>query len=283
MNPKYPIFIISKGRWQSNLTANALEEMGVPYALVVEPNEVELYAKNIASRHLIVTPSNLSELGMGSIPVRSLVWEMAKYLKVERYWLMDDNIRGFERLNRNKRSKVLTGSIFRASEDFVDRYVNVALAGFEYRNFAGGARRKKPPFRLNTRVYSCTLIKTDMPYRWRGRYNEDTDLSLRVLKDGWATVLFQCFLQNKVASMTMKGGNTDTIYNTGDNRKEFAESLVQQHPDIVKVVWRYNRWHHEVNYKPFLNNALIRNNNVSIGSNQVNEYGMKLVNATEVK
>ena len=58
----------------------------------------------------------------------------------------------------------------------------------------------------------------------------------------------------------MKGGNTDTIYAETNNRKEFAESLKEQHPDLVNVVWRYNRWHHEVNYEPFKKNKLIKNN-----------------------
>jgi len=56
----------------------------------------------------------------------------------------------------------------------------------------------------------------------------------------------------------MKGGNTDTIYAETNNRKEFAESLQQQHPDVVKVVWRFNRWHHEVNYNKFKNNQLTK-------------------------
>ena len=56
----------------------------------------------------------------------------------------------------------------------------------------------------------------------------------------------------------MKGGNTDTIYNTGDNRREFAESLAQQHPDVAKVVFRYGRWHHDVDYRRFKINKLTR-------------------------
>jgi hypothetical protein len=56
--------------------------------------------------------------------------------------------------------------------------------------------------------------------------------------------------------MKMKGGNTDEVYGDTNNRKEFAESLQEQHPDVVKVVWRFDRWHHEVNYKSFRNNVL---------------------------
>jgi len=38
-------------------------------------------------------------------------------------------------------------------------------------------------FRTAARVMRCILIDNACRHRWRGRYNEDTDLSLRVLKD----------------------------------------------------------------------------------------------------
>ena len=198
MNPSYPVYIISKGRWHDNrrLTSKSLEEMNVPYHIVVEPQEYDNYAKVIDRKKILILP--FSNLNQGGIPARNWVWEHSLKLGSKRHWILDDNIRGFERLNRNQRGKVTSGTIFKASEDFVDRYENVAFAGFEYRNFAGGARRKKGAFRVNTRIYSCILVNNSLPFRWRGRYNEDTDISLRALKAGWCTILFQCFLQNKV-------------------------------------------------------------------------------------
>jgi hypothetical protein len=118
------------------------------------------------------------------------------------------------------------------------------------------------------------LIKNDIPYRWRGRYNEDTDLSLRVLKDGWCTVLFNAFLAGKVTTMRMTGGNTDELYQD-DGRKKMAEELVEQHPDVAKVVWKFNRWHHQVDYSSFKKNELIRKDNQTIPSG-INNYGMVL-------
>jgi hypothetical protein len=47
---------------------------------------------------------------------------------------------------------------------------------------------KGPPFYLNRRVYSITLVNNKTPYRWRGRYNEDTDLCLQVLSNDWCTI-----------------------------------------------------------------------------------------------
>lgn len=274
MATRYPIYVISKGRWESRYTVKSLEKMRTPYKVVVEPSELIYYVSVIDTDKLLVLDSDLSALGLGSVPVRNWVWEHAINGGHKRHWLLDDNINGFERLNRNQRGRVYSDAMFRAAEDFVDRYKNVAFAGFEYRQFCGGARRKKPPFRLNGRVYSCTLINNNVPYRWRGKYNEDTDICLRALKDGWVTVSFNCFLQNKIKTMELKGGNTDTIYDTDDDRREFAESLRRQHPDVVKVVWRYGRWHHEVNYDKFADNKLVYKDGYVKPKNKINNYGM---------
>ena len=55
--------------------------------------------------------------------------------------------------------------------------------------------------------------------------------------------------------MTMKGGNTDELYQ-GDGRLKMAQSLQQQHPDVVKIGWKWGRWQHIVDYHPFKNNKL---------------------------
>lgn len=278
MNPKYPIYIISKGRHESRLTSKALESMKCPYRIVIEPQEFDLYASVIDKSKILVLP--FSNLGQGSIPARNWVWQHSMDEGHERHWILDDNIDGFIRLNKNRKIKVDSGVTFKCIEDFVDRYENVAMAGMDYRYFAP-ERVRMAPFVLNTRIYSCILLKNDLPHRWRGRYNEDTDLSIRFLKDGYPTVLFKAFLCNKVGTLKMSGGNTDTIYNTGDNRREFADSLAEQHPDVAKVVWRYERWHHEVNYEPFKKNELILKKDIVIPEG-VNNYGMKLIRIADV-
>ena len=72
----------------------------------------------------------------------------------------------------------------------------------------------------------------------------------------------------------MRGGNTDTIYNTGDNRRGFADSLKLRHPELVDVVYKFNRWHHNVNYKPFSNIKLKLKPNINV-PNKSNNYGMR--------
>lgn len=271
--PKYPIYIISKGRAESRLTSKALDEMNVHYFIVIEPQEYKEYSKYIDESQILVLP--FSNLDKGSIPARNFVFEDSIKRGFKRHWILDDNIGGFIRLNRNRKIKVNSPVFFKIIEDFVDRYENIALAGPDYRYFAP-ERETKEPFILNTRVYSCILIDNSIPFRWRGKYNEDTDLSLRVLKAGYCTILFKAFLCNKVGTLKMKGGNTDNVYIDNDKRLKFAQSLMKQHPDVTKIVQRYNRFHHEVDYRSFNKNKLKRKENLNL-KNEVNNYGLRLI------
>lgn len=269
---------MSKSRWESRKTARSLDAIKLDYRIVVEPQEHDQYAAVIDPKKILVLP--FSNLGQGSIPARNWIWEHSISVGAKRFWQLDDNILHFYRLNNNKKTAVTNGAIFRAAEDFVDRYENVALAGFNYQWLAK-ATDKVPPFYLNTRIYSCILIDNTIPFRFRGRYNEDTALSLDVMKAGLCTVLFNAFLCGKTSTMTMKGGNTDELYQD-DGRLKMAQSLREQHPDVVRVVKKFKRWQHHVDYRPFKKNKLILRADAVV-SNNANEYGMVLRDLQKTK
>ena len=94
VNPKYPVYIISKGRWESRLTSKALEEMNVPYYIVVEPQEYDNYPEVINPKKILVLP--FRNLGQGSIPARNWVWAHSLSINAKRHWILDDNIRSFK-------------------------------------------------------------------------------------------------------------------------------------------------------------------------------------------
>lgn len=252
MNPRFPIYIISKGRWELRLTAKALDKLNVPFYIVIEPQELDNYAAVIDRQKILVLP--FSNLGYGSIPARNWIWNHSVSEGHERHWILDDNIRWFARVHNNRKLRVTSGVCFKVVEDLAERYENVALAGLQYEMFTP-ALQKFRPLIINTRIYSCILILNRIPYRWRGRYNEDTDLSLQVLKGGWCTLLTNAFVCKKVSTMKMKGGNTDELYAL-DGRLKMAQSLQQQHPDVVKIIRRFGRWQHLVNFRPFKRNQL---------------------------
>lgn len=285
MNPNYPVYIVSKGRHESRLTSKALEDMKVPYHIIVERQEYEDYCSVIDPLKVLILPSfyldeydTCDDLGrtksVGPGAARNYAWDLAYHSGHKRHWVLDDNFDAFHRLNRNIKAEVTSGTIFKAAEDFVDRYTNVPIAGFNYYSFCKSTDAV-PPLVLNTRIYSCLLIENAAPYRWRGRYNEDTDLSLRVLKDGFCTIQFNAFLCGKVTTQRMRGGNTDDFYAIEGTLAK-SQMLADLHPDVASVVWRFNRWHHHVDYRPFKRNKLIRRPDLQI-VDRINNYGMKLV------
>jgi hypothetical protein len=239
---RYPVYVISKGRHEHCLTAKFLISDGTPFSLVVEPQEEAQYAQVFGKERLRVLP--FSNLGQGSIPARNWVWEDAKAQGFARHWILDDNIYCVKRRYQGKRIPCDSGAAFAAVEDFIDRFENVAVAGLNYQmNLPDG--KAWPAFYRNVHVYSCLLIQNSLPYRWRGRYNEDTDLCLQVLSGGWCTVLVNAFLVFKVTTMQMKGGNTEELYQ-GDGRLKMARALERMWPGVVETRRRFGRPQHYV-------------------------------------
>lgn len=301
--PQFPLYIPSKGRSEYMITSTALSKMGVPHYIIVEPQEVDKYIAAVRDRNLLTTvlPLDMSykdkyelcdDLGLskstGSGPARNFGWDHSVSLGFSHHWMMDDNIRSFRRNNYNERVKLASGVGFRVMEDFSLRYTNLGMCGPNYMMFSPD-NRKTRPFIMNTRIYSCNLIRNDIPFRWRGRYNEDTILSLDMLKAGWCTVLFYAFLQEKMVTQALKGGNTTELYLSKENTikkkgQAYADEgtldkskmLCRVHPDVSKIKWKFGRWHHHVDYKVFKNLKLIRKPGVEL-SPATNDYGMTLV------
>ena len=72
----------------------------------------------------------------------------------------------------------------------------------------------------------------------------------------------------------MSGGNTEEFYEH-EGTKPKSQMIQKLHPDVAKVVWRFNRWHHEVNYRPFKRNKLIYVSGFKMPVG-VDNYGMRI-------
>jgi hypothetical protein len=235
--PKYPIFIPSCGRYDTCMTAKFLIRDGVPFKLVVEPREHEQYAERFGAENILQLPWN----NAGLPAARNWIMETALAMGAPRHWQIDDNISCIKyRYKANYRIKCDAGAALHITEDFVDRYENVPLAGLNYTTFAP-RNQKAPPFRVNCHVYSCVLLDSTMPFRFRIYKNEDVDMCLQVLAAGQCTVAMNVFLAEKMATMTVKGGCTETYLS--DGRLLQSDLLRRTWPRLVRVVRRFNRPH----------------------------------------
>lgn len=292
--PRHPVYIISKSRFERRPTSDALCKMKVPHYIVVEEHQYEDYKSRVDPEFVTVLIldkkyqdeyDTFDDLGYqkskGPGAARNFAWEHSISIGATHHWVLDDNATHFQRMWRDKRPQCWSPAILRAMEDHMERYDNVYIAGPNYSFFAV-PHYPLTPIVFNTRIYSFLLIRNDIvdnegkPYRWRGRYNEDTDLSLRVLKDGHATMQYNAFLANKMPTQVLKGGNTEAFYSSEGTRPK-SEMLVKMHPDVAEVVWKTNRWHHYVDYTPFKSNPLGLKPEYQNLPDEPNEYGMRLV------
>ena len=78
----------------------------------------------------------------------------------------------------------------------------------------------------------------------------------------------------KMPTQHVKGGNTKEFY---DKEGTFFKSLMQvnMHPDVSRMVWRFGRCHHYVDYTPFKKNILIKRDDLKVKPG-INNYGMVL-------
>ena len=293
---RYPIYVISKGRAEKCYTSRFLTQMEVKHFVVCEPSEYADYKAHVENQYATLLQLDMSykdrydtcddvgpEFPKGSGPARNFVWDDSVKRGAKWHWIMDDNAtEGFHWFWHNVKVKCRTGALLAACEDFVDRYENIGQFGLNYKMFVT-MDAYHAPFTMNTRIYSCILNRNDIvgkdgkPYRWRARFNEDTDLSLRILKDGWCTVLANWALFGKSTTMKVKGGNTTSIYVNGT--KEKSEMIARLHPDVAKVVWKFHRWHHEVDYSVFKQELKLKEGVVPVPGE--NNYGMRVINTQE--
>ncbi len=131
--------------------------------------------------------------------------------------------------------------------------------------------------------HNCTLVSHAMPYIWRGKMNEDTDLCLQALVNGWTTILVNAFMANKMATMKLTGGNSNELYGMGESgtdtrgRYEMARSLEERWPGLVKTGRRFGRYQHTVNWGAFKTPL----SPAAAPSVEIDEYGLKLRAKTE--
>lgn len=222
------------------MTAVCFLKDGIDFKFVVEPQEEEAYKSRFGEEYILVLPEN----NQGLIYSRNWIKDHSLSLGAERHWQIDDNIRAFYRMHYGKRLYCDPSIALRVVEDFSDRYTNVGLSGLNYVMFAP-ENTVLPPFRLNAHVYSCTLFNNSLPHRFRPPANEDVDMCLQVIADGYCTVQINAFLAEKRATMKVRGGQTDAAYQ-GDGRLFMARSLERVWPGVVETKRRFNRPQHVV-------------------------------------
>ena len=256
-----PIFIPSRHRSHIAGTAKVLEKVGVTdFRFIVESDDVAAYSNRFGKERVVELDRRYQEeyetcddrglsLPVGPGAPRNMAWDIAVSEGAGWHWVLDDNLRNqLYRYGQDGFTVVRDGTRwFQELEALITSFSNVVMGGPHCESFVSHRHANVRRFVINSRIYSFNLIKNDLPFRWRGRWNEDTILSLDILKAGFATVLSREFLMKKTATQLSKGGNTEAFYKHGTGPKSRMLKIV--YPEFVDVVMRYNRIHHYVNYR----------------------------------
>ena len=280
---KYPVYIVSKGRYENPITANCFIRDGVDFKIVVEPQEYKEYCKSVGEKYVLQLP--FANLGFGSYPARNFCWEHSQKEKHKRHWVFDDNISKFRRITQGKKIECNAKKAIEILEEFTDRYENIAITGFNYTSFVVPGTSDNIPFRLNVHAYSAMLIKNNMPYKWRLKYNEDVDICLQVLHNKLCTVLFNAFTVDKTSTTAkMKGGNQTELYKGNAYEKKFLKtrSLEEVWPQYVQTKIRYDRPHHIINWMQF-KHPLKRRKDIDWEKIKNKKQDIKLKKLTKIK
>lgn len=256
----FPVYIPTRGRAQRQMTANALLELGIKPYLVVEDAEADEYARHNPECHVVVWPKRyLDEYEktpeLDPHPTtgaaHNYAWDHSREAGYSHHWIMDDNIRGFLIKHKGRRAHLGNAKALHWPEEFIQKWKNLAGLSLAMSQFMNGKT-----LMLNTRLYCATLYRNDLHeygIRWRRGLNDDTIVSLDILKTGyWCTAELRAIGILKMGTSRkarLSGGMTD-FYAQGGFIKKSAE-LVRLHPEYCRTVVKFNRVHHTVDFSSF--------------------------------
>lgn len=233
---KYPVYIPSKGRSESCLTADILQSENIDFNIVVEPQDADGYIDIYGADKCLIMEHN----DYGIAYARNWIKKHSTDRGEGFHWQIDDNIKSFRVRRNNKNQKIEAGYCLTEVERYNDAHCNIGISGLCHTAFAFS---HKTDYGFNKQVYSCVLVRNELPLWWRDGLVEDTDYSLQVLTLGdnnWCTVLFHRLLIEKAKTMSMKGGNTEIEYSE-NGRLIRSLGLQKQWPGAFKISKQYGR------------------------------------------
>ena len=172
---RYPIYIPSRGRPHC-ITPITLK--GMPFKIMVEPQEEEAYAGVHGADQVITLP----EAGKGLAYSRTMIKRYSQEQGEAKHWQLDDDLTGYLVWRNGGREKIPPDDCFTYCETFVDRYTNIGVAGMMHSLFG---YQPTAPFKLNVQCPTSVLVDNSYPFEWRTRVHQDTDYALQVLVGGY--------------------------------------------------------------------------------------------------
>lgn len=218
----FNIYIPSKGRANRCFTAICLKANGIPFKIVVEPQDYEDYLKEYSKEELVTLDANNKGLSYS----RNFIKRYSLSKGEERHWQLDDDISYFVKRENDKNSKINPINIFNEIEEDTLKYKNVKVSGLRDVVFAW---TQKVDRSVNKLIASAFLVENDTTINWSDNMIEDIDYCIQVLERGYCTLIYNRLAYQK------KPNNKDLGGQAGFNYERLNINLVNKYPNYFKL------------------------------------------------
>lgn len=268
----FAAFILSHGRADNMLTLNALKECGYTgkwYIIIDNEDEQgELYKERFGSEHVIVfdkleeskkcdtcdTPFAKRNVILFA---RNASFGIAKDLGLDYFIELDDDYTTFRYRyieGGSLKTSYVTDmdSVMEAMLDFLDESGSLTVAMSQTGDFIGGVGccMLRDGHYLHRKAMNSFFCRTDRPFKFIGRVNEDVNTYLTLGSRGNLFFTFAQMSLNQAATQQSKGGMTTTYLDQGTYTKTFYTVMMMPSCTKVSIIgYRDFRMHHCVDWE----------------------------------
>lgn len=267
LKSKFAVFILSHGRAENVITVKTLRDRGYTgdiYIIIDDEDEQGAKYKEIYGNKVIVFSKKEMD---GSFDIgdnfndrrvvvyaRNKCHDIAKSLKLDYFLELDDDYNSFcyryEEDGMLRKIEVKNLDIlFEKCIKFLEVSNAHAIAFAQGGDYIGGVGSTAWQQKLLRKVMNTFFCKTDRPFQFYGRINEDTTMYTTLGQRGYLFFTLGDVMVNQIQTQANAGGLTDIYLDKGTYYKSFCSVMFS--PSCVKVSSMgniYRRIHHKVKW-----------------------------------
>lgn len=264
----FVVFILTHGRADNVYTYKALKQAGYTgrIILVIDNEDADadkyysLYGEdNVYMFNKLSQALNVDAMGPDNdrkaiLYARCACFDIAKILGYKYFLELDDDYTNFR--SRVVRGEHLATEYIRKFDELVDIVLEfldtsnahtVALS--QIGDFIGGKNSKVCKDRLTRKAMNAFFCRTDRPFRWSGKMNEDVTTYVNLGSRGYLFFTVADASIDQLATQSLSGGMSDGYLDSGTYVKTFY--TIMACPSCVKMYTMgvtNKRFHHVIDW-----------------------------------
>ena len=264
---KFAVFILSHGRAENVITVQTLREHGYTGDIYIiiddEDKQGQLYKDIYKDKVIVFSKKEMDgtfDIGDNFNDRRVVVYarnkchDIAKSLGLDYFLELDDDYNSFcyryeEKDMLRKIDIKNLDVLFEKCVNFLEVSKAHAIAFAQGGDYIGGVGSTAWQQKLLRKVMNTFFCKTDRPFQFYGRINEDTTMYTVLGQRGYLFFTLGDVMVNQIQTQANAGGLTDIYLDKGTYYKSFCSVMFS--PSCVKVSSMgntYRRIHHRVQW-----------------------------------